>query len=124
MRAITYAGETVTTSDDVGRALVDLTAELAKRGLAEAVTIPIILDGEARAVASADLVVGLGNDVLSVPSAWDGDDADFSAGVAELEAQLEALHPEPTAYVVAEPDDPSESLLSDLDLNTSDFSKP
>lgn len=124
MRAITYAGETVTTSDDVGRALVDLTAELAKRGLAEAVTIPIILDGEARAVASADLVIGLGNDVLSVPSSWDGDDADFHDGVAELEAKLQALQPEPADYVMAEADDPSESLLSDLDLNTNDFSKP
>lgn len=121
MRCITYAGETVTTSNAVGKALVDLTAELAKRGLAEAVTIPIVLDDETRTIATADLVIGLGNDVLSVPTPWDGEDLDFAEGVSDLEVHLERMRPQSAAYLVSEPDTASESLLSDLDLNTSDF---
>jgi hypothetical protein len=87
MRRITYAGENVLTTDDVARVLVELTAELAKRGEAAAVRIPIDPAG------TAELVVGLGNDVLSVPVSRDGDDPDFDS--SELEAQLERVRPTP-----------------------------
>lgn len=77
MRGITYAGETILTTDAVAAALVDLTAALAKIGQAEAVTIPIVYtdrDGSG----DAELVIGLGNDVLSVPADWDGAEPDFT----------------------------------------------
>jgi hypothetical protein len=87
MRGITYAGETVLTTDAVAAALVDLTAALAKIGQAEAVSIPIVLESRAD-VGEAELVIGVGNDVLSVPVDWDGDEPDFS----EYEAGLRG-HP-------------------------------
>lgn len=85
MRCITYAGETVTTTDDVAAALVELTAALARAGQAEAVTIPIVLEnGREDQTGDADLVIGLGNDVLSVPTPWTGDQPDFSEHAAGL----------------------------------------
>jgi hypothetical protein len=77
MRRITYAGETVITTDPVAAALVDLTAALAKIGQAEAVTIPIVYE-DRDGSGDAELVIGLGNDVLSVPVDWDGAEPDFS----------------------------------------------
>ncbi len=102
MRRITYAGENVLTTDDVARVLVELTAELAKRGEAAAVRVPINPEG------AAELVVGLGNDVLSVPVAWEGDDPDFDG--SELEAHLARVRPTPERHLRAvegysEPDD-------------------
>lgn len=87
MKQITYAGDSVLTTDDVGSALVELTACLAKKGLAEAVSIPILLDGE---VHDAELVIGVGNDVLSVPTDFDGDEPDFSEAAHRLRSQIEA----------------------------------
>ena len=88
MRSITYAGETVITTDDVAEALIELTAAVAKNGRAEAVTIPIVTDDRAH-LGTADLVIGVGNDVLSVPAAWGTDpEPDFSAHARELR-----LHP-------------------------------
>jgi hypothetical protein len=77
MRSITYAGENLLTTDAVAAALVDLTAALAKVGQAEAVTIPIVLDDDS--TGEAELVIGVGNDVLSVPVDWgDEPEPDFS----------------------------------------------
>ncbi|MET0296543.1 MAG: hypothetical protein ABW024_04020 [Microbacterium sp.] len=85
MRCVTYAGETVITTDEVAEALVTLTASIAKHGDAEAVRIPIIVEGTKDA-GDADLVIGVGNDVLSAPIDWDGDVPDFSDAVARLQA--------------------------------------
>lgn len=93
MRRITYAGENVLTTDAVARLLVELTAELAKRGEAAAVRIPIDPEG------SAELVVGLGNDVLSVPVEWHGADPDFDS--SQLEAHLERVRPAPERHLRA-----------------------
>ncbi len=82
MRCVTYAGETVTTTDDVAEALVKLTASLAAAGLAEAVGIPIVL--EDGSVEEAELVIGVGNDVLSAPAHGSPDELDFSAAADEL----------------------------------------
>lgn len=101
MRCITYAGENVITSDDVAKILVELTAALAKRGQAEAVRIPIVLahsgDDE-----WAELVVGVGNDVLSVPHDWDGDEVDFTEESTEIRRHLEAVRPQRADEVVVE----------------------
>ena len=86
MRTITYAGETVTTTDDVAEALVKLTAAVAKNGRAEAVRIPI-MTGNQDDVDTADLVIGVGNDVLSLPAPWEGRaQPDFSKQAGELRA--------------------------------------
>lgn len=85
MRQITYAGENVITTDAIARLLVDLTAELAKRSQAEAVSIPIDPEGH------AELVVGLGNDVLSVPIEWHGREPDFDT--TNLTGRLNSLRP-------------------------------
>lgn len=83
MRRITYAGETVITTDDVADALVDLTAAVASAGRADAVSIPIVTD-RGRAVGEAELVIGVGNDVLSVPVKWSAEQPDFSAAAQRL----------------------------------------
>jgi hypothetical protein len=83
MRCVTYAGETVMTTDDVAAALVELTAAVAAAGQADAVQIPIVNE-ETGNQGEAELVIGVGNDVLSVPTDWDGDEPDFSAAAAEL----------------------------------------
>jgi hypothetical protein len=83
MRCVTYAGESVITTDDVAEALVALTAAVASAGNADAVTIPII-DEATGAVGDAELVIGVGNDVLSAPYSWDGEEHDFSEAAQEL----------------------------------------
>lgn len=83
MRCVTYAGETVTTTDDVAEALVQLTASIAADGQAEAVSIPIVTDGGD--TEQAELVIGVGNDVLSAPAhEWTGDEPDFGWAAEEL----------------------------------------
>lgn len=91
MRRITYAGENLRTTDAVAGLLVELAAELAKRGEAAAVRILIEPEG------SAELVIGLGNDVLSVPAMSEGEDPDFDT--SELEAHLERVRPVPPPHL-------------------------
>lgn len=83
MRCITYAGETVVTTDDVAEALVTLTAAVAERGRADAVTIPIVFERNGE-IGEASLVIGVGNDVLSVATDWDRPEPDFSFAAAQL----------------------------------------
>lgn len=85
MRCVTYAGQTVLTTADVADALVTLTAAVAKFGDAEAVRIPIVIESS-RSVGEAELVIGVGNDVLSAPTEWEGDEPDFSEAVEDLKA--------------------------------------
>lgn len=82
MRCVTYAGETVITTDDVASSLVELTAAVAKEGQAEAVSIPIVT--EDKTVGQAELVIGVGNDVLSAPVEWTGEEPDFAAWSEDL----------------------------------------
>ena len=92
MKQITYAGDSLLTSDAVASALIELTACLAKKGIAEAVSIPIIKNGT---TSDAELVIGVGNDVLAVPAdpdlVGDGLDAShFSDAADELRAKLDS----------------------------------
>ncbi len=82
MRCVTYAGQTVVTTDDVAEALVALTAAIASFGEAEAVRIPIVRE-ESGEVGEAELVIGVGNDVLSAPTDYVGDH-DFSDAAEAL----------------------------------------
>ncbi|WP_225310185.1 hypothetical protein [Microbacterium testaceum] len=112
MRCVTYAGETVITTDDVAAALIELTAAVAKEGQAEAVSIPIVTDD--RTVAQAELVIGVGNDVLSAPVEWHDEEPDFSHAAAELKEHR--LFPRPHLRAVEpESDDEDEPLDYDFD---------
>jgi hypothetical protein len=108
MRCVTYAGETVITTDDVAASLVELTAAVAKEGQAEAVSIPIVT--EDKKVAQAELVIGVGNDVLSAPVEWTGEEPNFSRASEDL--RNHRLYPrsalrivEPAFEGADEPDD-------------------
>ncbi|QJU52527.1 hypothetical protein SCB71_03950 [Herbiconiux sp. KACC 21604] len=96
MKQITYAGDSLLTSDAVASALIELTACLAKKGIAEAVSIPVVKNGTAT---DAELVIGVGNDVLAVPAdpdedgdgdGVDIDDAVFTAAADDLRAKLDS----------------------------------
>ncbi|MFS0734317.1 hypothetical protein ABC304_01355 [Microbacterium sp. 1P10UB] len=73
------------TTDDVAEALVTLTAAVAQTGAAEAVRIPIVVEGSG-ALGEADLVIGVGNDVLSAPATWEGEAPDFSDAADRLKS--------------------------------------
>lgn len=84
MRYVTYAGESVLTTDAVAHALVELAGAVAAGGEAEAVTIPIV--STVGGIADAALVIGLGNDVLTRPADYDGEEPDFDFAAASLRA--------------------------------------
>jgi hypothetical protein len=118
MKRITYAGETVLTSDEVATALVELTAALAKRGLAEAVVIPIVT-ASGRLDRSAELVVGMGNDVLAVPDDQEGEEPDFSAEAKTLRDHIDSVTPNRSKAVPVERAEPGSSF-NDFDLELGD----
>jgi hypothetical protein len=91
MRRITYAGETVITTDDVAEVLVDLTAAIASAGRADAVAIPIVFEDSGE-IGEAELVIGVGNDVLSVPVQWADEEPDFSAAAEKM--RLHQFYPD------------------------------
>ncbi|KQM40262.1 hypothetical protein ASE56_07890 [Microbacterium sp. Leaf203] len=112
---MTYAGETVITTDDVAASLIELTAAVAKEGQAEAVSIPIVTDD--RKVAQAELVIGVGNDVLSAPLEWHDEEPDFSHAAAELKDHR--LFPRPHLRAVeSDASDDDEPLDYDFDQPT------
>ena len=91
MKEIAYAGRTVCTSDEVGTLVVRISALLAKRNIAEAIAVPIRAEaGGGEAV--AEMVVGLGNDVLTTPCEGDDDAAiDASPLLGDLRERLAQL---------------------------------
>jgi len=113
MKQITYAGESVLTSDEIGTVLVELTAALAKKGLAEAVVIPIC-DPQGGDHRTAELVIGQGNDVLAVPKDGDAEEPDFSAEVEGLRAKLDTIERAGRSRVAQQPHSASENHESDL----------
>lgn len=83
MKLVSYAGQQLVTTDDVAEMLVTLAAAIANEGESEALEIPIVVDGRRE---TAELIVGLGNDLLVGPSASEGADPDYSADAARLRA--------------------------------------
>lgn len=114
MRRITYAGETVITTDDVAEVLVDLTAAVASAGRADAVAIPIVFEGSDE-VGEAELVIGVGNDVLSVPVQWTKEEPDFSEAAAGL--RQHSLYPSETDTVADTSFDDGPDMHWDPDLD-------
>ncbi|MFB2580135.1 hypothetical protein ACEXQD_02715 [Herbiconiux sp. P15] len=92
MKRITYAGASIVTSDDVASAVIALTAALANRGLAQAAEIPIC-DKHGRNACMAELVIGIGNDMIAVPhtAKKQTEEPDFSADAQRLREQLDFL---------------------------------
>ncbi|MFS0853030.1 hypothetical protein [Microbacterium sp. 179-I 3D4 NHS] len=111
MKLVSYAGQQLITTDDVADALVTLAAAIANEGESDAVEIPIIVDGEED---HADLVVGVGNDVLVGPQHSKGQDPDFSAHAERLRSH--PLFPEGQSRSVAVEEEPLEEWDLDLDL--------
>ncbi|MFG6446386.1 hypothetical protein ACFXP7_13815 [Microbacterium sp. P06] len=114
MRRITYAGETIITSNEVAEALLKLTAAIANDGRAEAVTIPIVVETQGDDT-TAELVIGVGNDVLSAPARWDGEELDFSAAAAALRANPSYPRGASTTAGPATMDDPDANWDPDLE---------
>lgn len=83
MKLVSYAAQQLVTTDDVAEVLVNLAAAIANEGESEALEIPIVVDGR---VETAELIVGLGNDLLVGPSASADTDPDFSEQAAALRA--------------------------------------
>ncbi|MER7445844.1 hypothetical protein [Microbacterium sp. NPDC097977] len=81
MKLVSYAGQQLVTTDDVADALVELAAAIASDGDSQALHIPIVMDGEKDC---ADLIVGVGNDLLVGPQSSKGDDPDFSVEAEQL----------------------------------------
>jgi hypothetical protein len=117
MRSVTYAGQTVHTTDEVAEVLVLLTAAVARQGIAEAVSIPIV-DQRTGQEGTAQLVIGIGNDVLSAPATWEptGDLPSFDDDVRALHARLERISPTPRDFHIVDDDDADDGPdLGDLD---------
>jgi hypothetical protein len=115
MRCVTYAGETVITTDAVAASLIELTAAVAKEGQAEAVRIPIVT--EDKKVGQAELVIGVGNDVLSAPVEWAGEEPDFAAWSEDL--RNHRLFPRSALRIVeTEPDGEDAPVDWDFDQPT------
>lgn len=111
MKLVSYAAQQLVTTDDVAEVLVTLAAAIANEGESEAPEIPIVVDGR---VESAELIVGLGNDLLVGPSASADTDPDFS----EHAAALRAHHRYPRSLDEdAEGDDEWSITGVDLDLD-------
>lgn len=91
MKIVSYAGQQLVTTDDVAESLVTLAAAVASEGESDAVQIPIVIGGR---VDSADLVIGVGNDLLVGPHEYHDEAPDFSAHAARLRAHR--LYPETT----------------------------
>lgn len=81
MKLVSYAGQQLVTTDDVAAALVELAAAIAREGESQALHIPIVVGGEKDC---ADLIVGVGNDLLVGPQPSRGDDPDFSVDAEQL----------------------------------------
>lgn len=112
MKIVSYAGQQLITTEDVADALVVLAAEIANEGGSEALQIPIVVDGKTD---FAELVVGVGNDVLVGPHASEGTDPDFTEHAQKLRQ-----HPSyPMRTRAEEEDAPFDGWNVDVDLEAS-----
>jgi hypothetical protein len=110
MKLVSYAAQQLVTTDDVAEVLVTLAAAIANEGESEALEIPIVVDGR---IETAELIVGLGNDLLVGPSASTDVDPDFS----EQAAALRAHHRYPRSHDGESGDDDWNITAVDLDLD-------
>ena len=110
MKLVSYAGQQLITSDDVAETLLTLAAAIASEGESEALEIPILLDGEKD---WADLLVGVGNDVLVSPHHTAETEPDFSAEVTELQSHRHYPREPRDASALGDIDIPA---LSDFDM--------
>lgn len=112
MKLVSYAGQQLVTTDDVADTLVVLAAAIANEGESEALQIPIVVDGRPD---TAELVVGLGNDVLVGPSASESVDPDFSEQAAKMRSHPRFPRGE-SAGITPSPIDWDVEGLDDFDI--------
>jgi hypothetical protein len=89
MRAISFSGSSIITTNDVSEALTQLARGLAMGGVTDVLSIPIC-DGRGGET-TAELVVGPGMGMMSVPSAWVEAEPDFSRASTML--RMHAQYP-------------------------------
>jgi hypothetical protein len=89
MKKITYAGETLVTSDDVADALTELASALGTAQKSETVEIPVFEEDGASELAS--LVIGPASELVAVPIKAPATEPDTTATVAELRKMKETL---------------------------------
>jgi hypothetical protein len=82
MKRITYAGETLVTSDEVADALTELASTLGTAQKSETVEIPVFDDDGSFEMAS--LVIGPASELVAVPVETPPMEPDTAATVAEL----------------------------------------
>jgi hypothetical protein len=90
MRYLTCASQTVLTSDDIAEVLTELAAGLATQGQTESVTIPIVVGGN-DSFSTVDLLLGPGQDLLSLPADWRGTQPDFAEELQRLRERFVQL---------------------------------
>ncbi|GAA1953563.1 hypothetical protein GCM10009816_12730 [Microbacterium aquimaris] len=113
MRSVTYAGQNILTADDVAEAMVALSVALSNERRTEVVTVPICTtEGN---VATADLVIGAGNDVISVPVEWMGEEPDFDDAAERLRAHV--LYPSTPIIAAESTSERGVDWAGDLDLD-------
>ena len=110
MKLVSYAGQQLVTTEAVAEALVTLAAAIASEGDSEAVRIPIVVDGEKD---YAELIVGVGNDILVGPHASEEIDPDFTDDVAVL--QQHRHFPRGTGEAASDDVEPSYQFDIELD---------
>jgi hypothetical protein len=109
MKLVSYAGQQVVTTDDVAEALVSLAAAIASEGESATLRLPIVIDGKRD---TADLIVGVGNDLLVGPHISGDDDPDFSEDAAAIREH--PLFPQRSA---GEDEDVEEIGIPSLDID-------
>jgi hypothetical protein len=89
MKRITYAGETLVTSDEVADALTVLASALGTAQKSATVEIPVFDEDGSSEIAS--LVIGPASELVAVPLKSPGTDPETTATVAKLHEMKETL---------------------------------
>ncbi|OZD55398.1 hypothetical protein CH252_05880 [Rhodococcus sp. 06-1477-1B] len=91
MRRINYAGGSFVTTDEVSTALLQLVAGIAARGLSQYVEVPVTTTDAPDHEGVAQLIVGIGSSMMSLPTDWVGVEPDFSTHAVMM--QMQAAYP-------------------------------
>lgn len=109
-----YGGSSFLTTAEIARTLLRLAIGASATGSTELVEVPIAVPG-LRGSATAELVIGSGIPLLSLPADWEGDEPDFSTEAMML--QMRSSYPRPAV------EDPSlrHSTVDNSELWNPDF---
>lgn len=117
MRRIVYAGGSFVTTHEVARTLLRLSIGVTAIGATELVEVPMAVVGADR-TDTAELLVGPGVPILSLPAEWNGAEPDFSAEALML--QLRTSYPMPLS-AESEPVDASDATTPPWTYDVDDW---